>query len=77
MPQIRNTARNEQIFTACLQGKSYKQLAGTHDVSESRINQIFVEEANRQHPAIAASVAIGRGFRQRFLEALKAHGTAA
>lgn len=73
----RKETRNNAIYTACLCGSTYVQLAHAHGVSEARVDQIFQAEARRRHPAIFESIARGMGFRARFIEALKMQGVPA
>lgn len=76
MPQIQKSTRNADIFAQCLQGVAFTVIAAKHDVSGSRIEQIFKAEAQRLHPDVAASIVRGHGFRDRFLAAMKAQEAA-
>lgn len=72
MPQNRQTNRNESIFRKVIEGAPYREIAAEHQVTETRVDQIFKQEAKQRLPAIYDSVPPGRGYPKRFLEAMKA-----
>ena len=70
--RLRNQARNDEIFTACLDAaRKYTALGRKYGVSSQRIEQVFKREATARYPAIVATIEGGAGFRIRFVEALR------
>lgn len=75
MPQIAQSSRNETIFQRVLEGTPYRELAQEHRITETRVDQIFKQQAKQRLPAVFDRVPAGRGYQTRFLEAMKGQGT--
>ncbi len=71
MPQPTQSSRNEQIFRKVLEGVPYKSIAHEHGITDTRVDQIFKDQAKQRLPAIFNSVPPGRGYSKRFLDAMK------